>query len=219
MAEMLMPYTEQHKQTTRQRIIECARELFTRKGYAEVSIDEVMARAGLTRGGFYNHFDNKEDLFIESVQSYGQCNPADKWPDIDLDFSAPPAELATSMIQAYLSRTHLKDMDAHCPMIALPSDVARASPRVKAAYRGLVERMVGLFESGQNSGTPQQRHQQALAITALCVGGMVLARTFEDEAQGDEMIEAAQAMALAINNWQPPPSQRGNSRPLQAAAG
>lgn len=216
-----MPYSEQHKQQTRRRIVECARELFTRKGFTEVSIDEVMARAGLTRGGFYNHFSNKEDLFVEAVESFGECNPTDKWDGVELDFSKPPSELATQMIQAYLSHQHLADAEAHCPMIALPSDVARASPRVKAAYRGLVERMVQVFEAGQNNGTPQQRHDQALALTALCVGGMVLARTFADAGQGNAMVDAAQAMALAISNWQPPPSRRKQtlSNGMLAASG
>ena len=47
-----MPYTAEHKQKTRARIIECARELFNRRGFTEVSIDEIMQHAGLTRGGF-----------------------------------------------------------------------------------------------------------------------------------------------------------------------
>lgn len=203
-----MPYSQQHKQLTRQRIVDCARELFNRKGFAEVSIDEIMASAGLTRGGFYNHFNNKEDLFVEAVETYGACNPADRWEDVDLDFSLPPAELGQQMIRAYLSHTHLADVDAHCPMIALPSDVARASPKVKAAYRQLVERMVKVFESGLPSGSNNARHEQALALTALCVGGMVLARTFDDSQQGNEMVDAAQAMALAISSWQAPASQR-----------
>ena len=54
-----MPYTAKHKKNTRARIVECARKLFNRRGFVEVSIDEIMAEAGLTRGGFYNHFNNK----------------------------------------------------------------------------------------------------------------------------------------------------------------
>ncbi len=203
-----MPYSQQHKQLTRQRIVDCARELFNRKGFAEVSIDEIMASAGLTRGGFYNHFNNKEDLFVEAVKSYGECNPTDRWQDVDLDFSLPPAQLAQQMIQAYLSHTHLADVDAHCPMIALPSDIARAGPKVKAAYRQLVERMIEVFESGLASVSSDARYEQALALTALCVGGMVLARTFDDHQQANEMVDAARVMALAISGWKPPASQR-----------
>lgn len=50
-----MPYPPEHKPQIRARIVQCARQLFNRRGFTEVSIDDVMAAAGLTRGGFYNH--------------------------------------------------------------------------------------------------------------------------------------------------------------------
>ncbi len=64
------PYTEQHKQETRKRIIQSARRLFNRHGFADVSIDDIMAGAGLTRGGFYKHFTGKEDLYEEAVLEF-----------------------------------------------------------------------------------------------------------------------------------------------------
>ena len=57
-----MPYSAEHKQQTRAKIIETARILFNRDGFQKVTIDMVMEEAGLTRGGFYNHFKNKEAL-------------------------------------------------------------------------------------------------------------------------------------------------------------
>lgn len=70
-----MPYTSEHKTRTRTRIVECARLMFNRKGFDQVSIDEIMKGAGLTRGGFYNHFSSKEDLYAEAVRSFSACNP------------------------------------------------------------------------------------------------------------------------------------------------
>ena len=63
-----MPYSAKHKQDTRQRILESARRLFNSKGFAEVSIGEIMANAGLTHGGFYRHFNDKSELYAEAVQ-------------------------------------------------------------------------------------------------------------------------------------------------------
>ncbi len=196
-----MPYTAEHKQATRERIIECARELFNRKGFAEVSIDEIMARAELTRGGFYNHFKTKEDLFVEAVEAYAHDNPADRWEDVELDFSQAAPVIAQQMINAYLSRTHLADIDGHCPMVALPSDVARASGKVRQAYQNLVERMVQVFAMGLQDNQAQSAREQALGLTAMCVGGMVLARTFEDAGFGDELIKATREMALQLVSW------------------
>lgn len=193
-----MSYTAEHKQQTRTRIVECARELFNRKGFAEVSIDEVMARAGLTRGGFYNHFETKEDLFVEAVEAYRHFDPATRWPEVDLDPSCGGNRFARQLIHAYLSQTHLDDVDGHCPMIALPSDVARASPRVKQAYRELLEGMAGVLANGLPRPRGRDARRRGLALAALCIGGMVLARTFEDADFRREIREAARATALEL---------------------
>jgi len=68
-----MPYTPAHKAETRKKIVESARRLFNRHGFTGVSIDEIMADAGLTRGGFYNHFNTKEELYAEVVQQVLSC--------------------------------------------------------------------------------------------------------------------------------------------------
>jgi AcrR family transcriptional regulator len=70
-----MPYTAAHKARTRVRIVESARRLFNRFGFDQVSIDAIMADAGLTRGGFYNHFASKDELYAAAVASYATCNP------------------------------------------------------------------------------------------------------------------------------------------------
>src|SRR5262249_42307870 len=58
-----VPYPAEHKFRTRARIVESARRLFNRHGFEQVSIDQIMAGAGLTRGGFYHHFGSKDELF------------------------------------------------------------------------------------------------------------------------------------------------------------
>ena len=62
-----MPYSLQHKEKTRQRILASAYKLFSTKGYDNVSINEIMAEANLTRGAFYAHFQNKSKLYREAI--------------------------------------------------------------------------------------------------------------------------------------------------------
>ena len=190
-----MPYSQQHKQATRERIVDTARALFNRRGFVEVSIDEIMESVGLTRGGFYNHFASKEELFVEAVQSFGRCNPSDRWEGVSFDRHARGAELARQLINAYLSRAHLEDIEGQCPLIALPSDVARASAGVKRAYRGLFEGMARVFAGGLP--LDDQAGERGLALSALCIGAMVLARTFDDPEFGNEVRNAAREFALA----------------------
>jgi TetR/AcrR family transcriptional regulator, transcriptional repressor for nem operon len=192
-----MPYTAAHKQQTRARIVECARILFNRHGYENVTIDTVMQDAELTRGGFYNHFRSKEELFAAAVSSFLMGRGARWRADAGIDPAKPTRETAAQMVHGYLSKEHLGDLDGQCPMIALPSDAARSCPEVQAAYQLLLESMVALFERSL-TGAKTERRKKALSLAALCVGGMVLARSLPDSKLAEAVRSAAHASALAI---------------------
>jgi AcrR family transcriptional regulator len=162
-----------------------------------------MAAAGLTRGGFYNHFKTKEELFAEAVTSFIKCRPDERWDGVEFDASATGQVFARQVVNAYLSRQHLDDIDSHCPMIALPSDAARAGPVMRQTYQRLLRGMVGMIESGLD-GDDEASRQKALTIVALCVGGMVLARTVDDPLLAGEIREAARAAALNVGAFDEP---------------
>lgn len=198
-----MPYRAEHKAEVRARIVEHARVRFNREGFAEVSIDEIMADVGLTRGGFYNHFRSKDELYAEAVASF--LNGRGKtWRDeAGIDAKSGGPETVRAMIDSYLSSEHLGDVDGQCPMIALPSDVARATPEVRAAYEELLRVMAWLFEHNLPQETPNRR-RTALALSALCVGGMVLSRTIDNASLADELREAAHRFAVTLSGVEAP---------------
>ena len=171
-----MPYTNEHKSETRRKIIEAARILFNRNGFSQVTIDNVMAKAGLTRGGFYNHFKNKEELYSEAVASF--LNGRGKtWRDeagVNTENGGP--DTVRAMINSYLSAEHARDVEGQCPMIALPSDVARAGQETRRCYEGLLRAMIWLYEHNLPEDTDDKR-TTACILSALSVGGMVLSRT------------------------------------------
>ena len=191
-----MPYTQEHKQETRQRIIECARKLFNSRGFSEVTIDEIMEEAGLTRGGFYNHFKAKDELFVEAIDAYGKCSPADRFENIELDFNNDAATVMKQMINSYLSQEHLDKLEDHCPLIALSSDISRESAKVKGAYQQLIEGMAQMFASGLSKEANEQARARALGLVSLCVGGMIIARTLNDTSLASEVRKAARDLAL-----------------------
>lgn len=174
-----MPYSPEHKQKTRETIVETARVLFNRHGFNGVSIDMVMQEAGLTRGGFYNHFKNKEELFSDAVMSFLMGRGA-KWrKGAGVDVTNLQPEMALQMIDAYLSPEHLGDLDGQCPMIALPSDIARGGVAAQKSFQVLLEAMVSLFQANL-AGDKEANLQCAQAISAICIGGMVLSRALPD---------------------------------------
>lgn len=189
-----MPYSAQHKSATRNRIVECARILFNRHGFSEVSIDTIMAEAGLTRGGFYNHFRNKEELYAEAVASF--LNGRGKtWRDeAGVDPANGGPQTVRDMIESYLSDKHLGDLEGQCPMIALPSDVARANSEVRTAYEALLRAMIWLFE--HNLPDRADKREKAIGLAATCIGGMVLSRTIDDRELAEEIRTISKKIAL-----------------------
>jgi AcrR family transcriptional regulator len=188
-----MPYSAEHKRDTRQRILESARRLFNSRGFAEVSIGEVMERAGLTHGGFYRHFKDKGELYAEAVQWF-LCEEAPK-PWQRPRRGAAGKSRAQRIVDAYFSRDHFDDRESCCPLVGLPSDVSRGSDAVKAAYQEVLEKLLGLLQSDLEGADARER---ALSVVALCVGGLVVARSVEDPALADDLRRAAYRRAQTV---------------------
>jgi TetR/AcrR family transcriptional repressor of nem operon len=191
-----MPYTPEHKRDTHQKILESARRLFNKKGFSEVSIDEVMENAGLTRGGFYRHFRDKDDLYAKAVRRF-LCTDAPKaWQHKPSHSSRKPR--GQRVVDAYFSRDHFDDRETCCPLVALPSDVMRGSDAVKGAYREVLDKLVEIF---LNDLDGPHRRERALALAALCVGGIVAPKCVDDPTLADDLRRAAHRHALHIGGW------------------
>lgn len=208
-----MPYTPKHKAKTRARIVQSALRLFVRHGFETVSIDAIMADAGLTRGGFYNHFATKEELYGEAMDSFGKAGPARRHIEAARESGADPEALAAAIVSAYLSREHLEGAEGHCPLMALPSDSARAGDGVKRAYRQLLENLIELVENGI-AAEDRDRRSRTLAIVTLCAGGMALARAVDDAELSDEIRAAAKLAAFQLGGFD---DHREERRPISIA--
>jgi TetR/AcrR family transcriptional regulator, transcriptional repressor for nem operon len=194
-----MPYPTGHRNEVRKRIVESARRLFNRHGFDNVSLKQIMAGAGLTHGGFYSYFDSKSDLYVEVLGCFF-TDPEWKscWEGVEVNLSS--GDVGPQVVRAYLSRQHFEDVENSCPMTALPTDVARSSASTKRAFETVFRAMVSVLErSTAESGGP--RREQAQAIAALCVGGMVVARAMADRAYADELRDACMGVALQMGGW------------------
>jgi TetR/AcrR family transcriptional repressor of nem operon len=158
-----------------------------------------MTDAGLTHGGFYRHFASKSDLYAEVMQCFF-TDPKwnNSWEGVHVDLTA--ADAGAQIVRAYLSQQHLNEVENCCPMVALPSDVARSNENAKRAFQTVFEAMVVLLQrsSAANGRSPRT---SALAIAALCVGGMVVARASEGRALANELRSAAMEVALELGGW------------------
>ena len=192
-----MPYSPKHKRDTREKILESARRLFNRNGYSGVSIDEIMSDAGLTHGGFYRHFTGKDELYAAAVRQFLCKRTPAAWQKRS-EPSAVTKPRAKRIVDAYFSREHFDDHDGCCPLLGTASGVERRGEVVQAAYQEVVEQLVKVFEDQLNGPRPRER---ALALVALCVGGMVVARNVHDPDLADDFRRAARAEVLRTAGW------------------
>jgi TetR/AcrR family transcriptional regulator, transcriptional repressor for nem operon len=192
-----MPYSPQRKRDTHEKILESARRLFNRYGYSDVSIDEIMTDAGLTHGGFYRHFGGKDELYAAAVRHFLCKKTPAAWQRRRKP-SAVTKPRARRIVDAYFSREHLDDRDGCCPLLGTASEVQRHGEVVKAAYQEVVEQLVKVFEDHVSG---PQAHERALALVALCVGGMVLARNVCNSDLADDFRRTAHAEVLRTAGW------------------
>jgi TetR/AcrR family transcriptional regulator, transcriptional repressor for nem operon len=199
-----MTYPAGHRSTVREKIIGSARRLFNRHGFENVSIAEIMRGAGLTHGGFYSYFKSKSDLYAEVLACFF-TDPEWKncWEGVHVDLSS--TDVGPQIIRAYLSRQHFDDIENSCPMVSLPTDVARSNAKTRRAFKTVFEAMVSVLERslpGSGRRSPQRR-TVAQSIAALSVGGMIVARALSDRALADDLRAACAVVALHIGGWKP----------------
>jgi TetR/AcrR family transcriptional regulator, transcriptional repressor for nem operon len=194
-----MPYPAGHRAAVKRSIIDSARRLFNRHGFESVSLHQIMAGAGLTHGGFYSYFKSKSDLYAEVLGCFF-TDPEWKscWEGVHVDLSS--TDVGSQVVRAYLSRQHFEDVENSCPMVALPTDVARSGVNARRAFETVFKAMVSVLERSliQNG---RGRRTTAQAIAALSIGGMVVARTVVDPALADGLRAACMAVALNLGGW------------------
>jgi hypothetical protein len=155
-----------------------------------------LSAAGLARG-FNAYFSGKDELYAPPSAQFlcrracGLAKPRQP--------SAVTKPRAQSIVDAYFSREHFDDRNGCCPLIGMASDVQRGGKAVKAAYQEVVEQMVKVFEDDDLNEPEAQR--RALALVALCVGGMVLARNVGDAGLADAFRRAAHDEVLTTAGW------------------
>jgi len=194
-----MPYPAAHRAQVKRRIIDSARRLFNRHGFDNVSLKQIMAAAGLTHGGFYSYFQSKSDLYAEVLGCFF-TDPEWKscWEGVHVDLSS--TDVGPQVVRAYLSRQHFEDVENSCPMVAIPSDVARSGKSARQAFETVFKAMVSVLERSLFDKR-QPRQAKARAIAALCVGGMVVARSMDDRALADQLLDSCMSLALQLGGW------------------
>ena len=187
-----MRYEKGHKEATRRRIVETAAARFRKDGIEAVGVADLMADAGLTHGGFYSHFESKEDL-VRAVVDEASVSSAER-------FQRRVEEGGLkAWIRYYCSPAHRDHPERGCIVAALGAELGRHPVSTR---RSFTERMDTLSEAIQkhlpSTMKPAQKRQTSITIFAVLSGALQMARTVDDSALSDEILEAGVATALSL---------------------
>src|SRR4030088_3315612 len=123
-----MGHSKTEKNKTHKRIVKIAARRFREEGLAGVGIAELMKEAGLTVGGFYKHFDSRDDLVAEAVSSAFGTWKRQK----DAAASGGPLASYEKMIDDYLNDAHRDTTGTGCAGSARAEESARSDKRTRA---------------------------------------------------------------------------------------
>jgi TetR/AcrR family transcriptional regulator, transcriptional repressor for nem operon len=181
-----MRYAPDHKEKTRTRILEAAGRVFRRQGYHATGVDKVMEEAGLTAGGFYAHFHSKQELLAETLEhTRDDVRSRSEAGFEDLTGRA----WVDAFLARYLGTKHRQETENGCPLVALISEVSRTDGPVKKSFEAAVRELRDRLGANAKEG-PGPLEERALAAVALCVGGLGLARSVQDEALAEQILES-----------------------------
>ena len=166
-------------------LLDAATRLFRERGFDKVSVAEITASAGLTHGAFYTHFDSKEALCSEALETAMRDSREQhlRLPD------------AVARIVRYLSDRHVRDRAGGCPIAALGVDVGRETFEVRSAFtRALASNLQAHAAARSELGA--RARDVVIASLATQVGALVMARAVTDTSLRDEILAAAKGSLL-----------------------
>ncbi|MFT0869983.1 TetR/AcrR family transcriptional regulator [Pseudomonas sp. CAM1A] len=175
------------KSKTRERILDAARSALVQQGPAEPSVSQVMGAAGLTVGGFYAHFESKDELMLEA---FSQLLAERRALLAQLDPALDGTERRALVAAFYLSRKH---RDAEVQACPIPNALSEMQ-RLPDAFRDVLAEHIELM-TAQMVDRPEDI-DKALADFALMVGGLAVARALGDGELSDRILRAAKSAVI-----------------------
>lgn len=168
-----------HKERTRARILDEAAKALREHGHEGVGVAALMKLAGLTHGGFYAHFKNRDDLVAAAVERMFVDSKAMVSRYLEND---SPRDGLVALIEYYLSEGHRDRIAKGCPIAALSSEAVRFPAAAKERFEdGLNRFRQAIGEALRKFGAPNPEELASSAVAEM-VGALTLARSMPTEA-------------------------------------
>jgi TetR/AcrR family transcriptional regulator, transcriptional repressor for nem operon len=166
----------------REKVVQTASRKFRDHGYDGIGVAGLMEAAGLTHGGFYKQFEDKEALIVEAT-AHALASNLEKWREVVANTNGDPCR---ALLEWYLQKGHLKYVADGCTYAALAAEVPRHGPELRRAFEhGLEEALSCLTAEMQDKNGSDDR-TEAIRTLSQMVGTLILARAVNSRAlRGD----------------------------------
>ena len=189
-----MRYSKDHKQATRQRILEAAGRRFKQDGIDGAGVAAVMSDAGLTNGAFYAHFASKEDLVANVLADQLRAQRH------SFDAQSPDRAGLEAFIRSYLSPQHRDQCADGCPSAALLDEIARRPAATKQVFTDELMGVVDDIASRLGRTDAEAPRTDALTLFGLMLGTLQLARALTDRDLSDQLLSRGVETAMTLLN-------------------
>lgn len=183
-----MRVSQAEKDRSHARIVASASRLLRERGLEGASVSDVMKDAGLTHGGFYKHFPNKDALARSAVEEAFATYVA--------MLRSGEADAGEHYRRLYLSDGHVGNPGNGCPVAALGQDIARGSEELRSGFGKGVDQIISAIADTMTSGSPEARRTAALQQFSMLVGAVVIARA-SGQPIADEVLAAVSESGAA----------------------
>ncbi len=181
-----MRYDTEHKARTRLQVLDEAAKAIREEGPHRLGVAGVMARAGLTHGGFYAHFPSKEAFLAEAIAHMFEGGPIVTLQKVrDL----PARQALTAFIDFYLSQRHRDSRNGGCPLPYLAGDVPRLTNASRERYAQGTANLTRVIADRLTELERPHAEDEASSMLSELVGAVTLARAEADPARSDAILE------------------------------
>lgn len=188
-----MRYQPEHKVEIHQKIVKDASRRVRTEGLTGAAVSAVMRDTGLTHGGFYKHFRNKDELLIEALSEAFQ-EIADHLAQAAND--SQPGTGWKAIVKTYLSPEHCDHPEWECPFGALGSELARTDPAMKARIFGELAKYRNRMLPFMPGRRTVDKERAFFAIFSTMIGAIELARVLPEPAMRAKVLDSARDFLL-----------------------
>lgn len=194
-----MRYSPEQKAETHKLIVDAAAREFRSKGLQGIGIADLMSQVGLTHGGFYAHFKDRDALVAEAAtcaaaESFGRLNEAAG--------SAPQGKEVEAMLDMYLSPEHRDDPGFGCLLPALAADIARQSDAVKSSFTDSLKENMSNFSIYMPARSNKEKLNQAFTLISGMAGAVLIARAIDDAKLSKVLLDSVRTQLLGLyRSW------------------